>query len=128
MGSFISAVLGSIAAILLFGFLLSSLFMFIGARMAGVEKATFGRAMGAALVSSVVTWLFALLFSVVPGVGTVLGFLVGLLFALFVIMAVFATTFGRAFLTWIFNVLAQAAAVVLAIAVVGGGFAQFLAR
>jgi hypothetical protein len=117
----VETLLGIVVLVILVAVVLGALFMLIGAKMAGVgTNATFGRALGAAIACSLMTWIAAAVFSVVPVLGTALGFIIGLILSLMIIKAIFDTSFGRALLTWIFNILAQVVAAVAVI--VGGGF------
>lgn len=93
--------------------ILDSLFLHIGARMAGVRRATFGKAVKAAIACALSTLLLAFLFSVVPVAGTGLGFIIGLVLTVLVIQATYRTGFGKAFLLWLFNVAAQIAALLV---------------
>ncbi len=92
---------------------LDSFFLHVGAKLAGVRKATFGRAVLASIACAMSTLLLALLFSWIPVSGPGLGFLIGLVLTVVVLQAVYSTTFGKAFLLWLFNVAAQAAAVII---------------
>ena len=105
---------------------ISGLFVWLGARMAGVSDASFVRCTMIAVAASVVTWMCALLFSVVPFIGTLVGFVVGLLLTLAIIKMVLAISFGRAFLVWIFHIVAQIAAIVLAIVTFAGALVAAL--
>ena len=96
--------------------IISGFFMWVGAKMAGIPKATFGKAIGAAIAVSLATWLIAVVFSIVPFIGTIVGFIVGLLVSLFLIKSIFSTTMGKAFLAWLFNIFAQILAIVVSIA------------
>jgi hypothetical protein len=96
--------------------IIAGLFMWAGAKMAGIQNATLGKSIGAAIAVSLVTWIIAVVFSILPVIGTFIGFIVGLIIALFVIKSIFNTTMGKAFLAWIFNIFAQILAIVLSIA------------
>ena len=113
LGVAILAFLGVFVALVL----LDGLFMLIGARLAGLRNARFGKAVLAAIACSFVTWVLALVCSIVPVAGSIFGFLLGQLFSLLIIKAIFETTFGGALLTWIFNTLAQIAALIFVIVV-----------
>ena len=102
--------------------ILDSLFLHIGARTAGVRGATFGRAVKASIACALSTMLLALVFSVIPVAGTAVGFLIGLFLTVLVLQASYRTSFGRAFLLWIFNVAAQIGAVFLAVFLLTGVF------
>lgn len=100
--------------------ILDSLFLHIGARMAGVRRATFGTAVKAAIACALSTLLLALVFSVVPVAGTGIGFLIGLLLTILVLQASYSTSFGKAFLLWLFNVAAQIGAVLISVFLLAG--------
>jgi hypothetical protein len=110
----ISAALGAVFGIFFLAWALSAFFMYVAAKVSGVENATFGKAFLAALACSFITWFSAVIFSIVPVVGTILGIVIGVVLSIFVIKGVFGASFGRAFLVWIFNGLSQIAAVVIA--------------
>jgi hypothetical protein len=111
---------GALAALLFFvlGVLISAVFILIGAKLAKVQRATFGRAFGAALLVIIINFIVGFLVGVATGGNAIVGFIVGLLVNLFVIKGVFATSFGKAFLTWIFMILAQI--IVFAILAIAG--------
>lgn len=92
---------------------LDSFFLHVGAKLAGVRKATFRRAVLASIACAMSTLLLAVLFSWIPVSGPGLGFLIGLVLTVVVLQAVYSTTFGKAFLLWLFNVAAQVAAVII---------------
>jgi len=93
--------------------ILDSFFLHIGAKMAGVRRATFGKAVKASIACALATLLLAVIFSWIPVAGTGVGFLIGLALTILVLQASYNTSFGKAFLLWIFNVVAQILAVIL---------------
>ncbi len=93
--------------------ILDSFFLHIGAKLAGVNRASFGKAVKASIACALSTLLLAILFSWIPIAGTAAGFLIGLGLTILVLQASYSTSFGKAFLLWIFNVVAQIIAVVL---------------
>jgi len=99
---------------------LDSLFLHIGARLAGVRRATFYTAVKASIACALSTLLLAMIFSVIPVAGTGVGFLIGLLLTILVLQASYSTSFGKAFLLWIFNVAAQIGAVLLSVFLLAG--------
>lgn len=121
--------IGTLLGVLAVGFLIvvaiAGLFMWIGAKIARIEGATFGRSMWAAvaagLASSIVTLLLGILG--VPGVGAFLGILVDIL----VIKAIFQTTFLRALFCWVGYLISFFIAAFAAIALVASGGPQPLA-
>jgi len=92
--------------------ILNSFFLHVGAKMAGVRRATFGRAVKASIACALSTLLLAMIFSWVPVGGTAVGFLIGLGLTILVLQASYSTSFGKAFLLWLFNVAAQIIAVI----------------
>lgn len=102
--------------------ILDSLFLHIGARMAGVRNASFGKAVKASIACALSTLLLAVLFSLIPVAGTGIGFLIGLLLTILVLQAAYSTSFGKAFLLWLFNVAAQIGAVLITVFVLTGLF------
>lgn len=120
---------GTLLAVLAVGFLIVSaiagLFMWIGAKIARIEGATFGRSMwaavAAALASSVVTFILALFG--LPGVGAVLGILIDIL----VIQSIYQTTFLRALVCWVGYLVSFFIAAFVAIALVAAGGAKPIA-
>lgn len=99
--------------LVLFTVLLGGFFMWIAAKIARVKKSTFGRAILAAFVSSIVAIVVSFIFGVVPVIGNGLGFLLGLFFSILIIMWAFDTSFFKALLVWIFNIIA----VIIAVAI-----------
>jgi len=102
--------------------ILDSLFLHIGAKMAGVRRATFGTAVKASIACALSTLLLTLIFSWVPVAGTGIGFLAGLLLTILVLQASYSTSFPKAFLLWLFNVAAQIGAVFVSVFLLAGVF------
>jgi hypothetical protein len=98
---------------LVVGVLVAGLFMWLGARIAGVKQANFGRAVVAAVASWVVTGLCYGLAPVLPLVGVGLATVGAVLLSVVVIRAAFDTTLGKALLVWIFSLIVQVVAVLL---------------
>ncbi|MCF8228870.1 MAG: hypothetical protein K9G58_08575 [Bacteroidales bacterium] len=99
--SILTLLVGILISILVGGF-----FMWMGAKMAAVKNATFGRAVIAALWVALIMWIIPYIFALLA-IGTWFGWLVGLILALFAIQGVFATSFLRALLVWVFSIVAQ---------------------
>ena len=94
----------------------SAVFIWIGAKLAGIDGATFIRSFWAALVSSFLVWALTGIGAAVFGFGTIAGWIIGVLITLFVLKQIFDTTWGKAFLAWLFHGMAQL--IVLGIAAV----------
>ena len=113
MSIFASFGIGIIFAFILM-VIIGGLLMWVAAKIARVEKSSFGRAIAAGVAVSFVEIFVAFLFNLVPVFGNLFGFIVGLVISILVIKAVFATSFGKALLVWIFNLVAAFAAILLA--------------
>jgi len=124
----LASIVGALLSVFVATVIIGSFFMWIGAKMAGVQNAGFGKSILAAIATSVITIIISGVFSVVPVMGTVLGFLVGLLLSLFIIKAVYDTSFGKALLTWIFCIVAQIVAVIIVVALGIGTIGILLSR
>ena len=113
MGIFASFGIGIVFAFILM-VIVGGLLMWVAAKIAKVEKSSFGRAMAAAVAASFVEIFVAFLFNLVPVFGNLFGFILGLVITIFVIKVVFGTSFGKALLVWIFNLVAAFVAIALA--------------
>ncbi len=102
---------------------ISGFFVLLGAKMAGIEKATLGKSIIASIAGNIGYVIFATVFSLVPVIGTLLGFVVGLFVMLFIIKSIFDTTFGKAFLAWIFHFVAQVLVILAMIVLAAMGLA-----
>lgn len=104
---------GAGVLVLLVGVMVAGLFMWLGAKIAGVRRASFARAVVAAIASWVVTGLCYGLAPLLPIIGLGLATIGAILLSIVVIKAAFDTSFGKALLVWVFNLIVQAAAVLL---------------
>lgn len=111
----IGVLLGAILGILILDIIFSAFLMLLGAKLARIENATFGKSLLASLGSAIVTWLITTVFSILPGIGTIIGFLFGVLLSIFIIKSVYNTRMEKAFLCWIFNIIAKIAAIIIAL-------------
>lgn len=116
IGSIFLVVLGvfAIAA------LISTFFIWLGAKIAGIKDAGFGNSLLAAIGAAFVTWLISLIFAAATGIWAIVGFVIGLILSIFVIQGAYKTTFGKALLAWIFHVLAEIIAILIATATFAG--------
>ena len=99
--------------LLFFTICIGGFFMWIAAKIARIEKSSFGRAILAAVTSSLVSLIVSFVFGILPVIGNGLGFLAGLLVSILIIMWAFDTSLTKAFLVWIFNIVAVAIAVMI---------------
>ena len=105
----------------------SAAFLLWGARLAGIEKRSFGRAVGTLLLGGIASSLLTGILSVEPVLGTGLGLLLGFGVSALVMMALFDTTFAKALaatiLAWVLSLAVSAAVALIALAVFGLLFA-----
>jgi len=101
--------------------LITSVFIWIGALLAKVEGAGFVRSLAVAILNSIIGWITIVALGA-AGVPLPACLLIGFVITLFLIRAIFGTTWGKAFLTWLFALVAQ---IIVAIVVGIGGFAMF---
>lgn len=101
-------------AFLVLALLISAFFLWIGAKLAGIQGASFGKAILAALVSVVALALLQIVLSLIPRIGGTLGLLLGILVSIYVIKAVFDTGWGKAILAWILYIVAIIVAGIIA--------------
>lgn len=105
----------------------SAAFLLWGARLAGIEKRSFGRAVGTLLLGGIASSLLTGILSVEPVLGTGLGLLLGFGVSALVMMALFDTTFAKALaatiLAWVLSLAVAAAVALIALAVFGLLFA-----
>ena len=121
----IHGIIAAFVGLIILAALIAGLFMYVGAKLAMVEKATFGRAIMAAIGCSLASWLLTAVFSAVPLLGSCSGFIIGLAASLLVIKFAFETSFGKAFLVWIFHLFAEVVAVFLAVVTFAGALLSF---
>ncbi len=105
----------------------SAAFLLWGARLAGIEKRSFGRAVGTLLLGGIASSLLTGILSVEPVLGTGLGLLLGFGVSALVMMALFDTTFAKALaatiLAWVLSLAVATAVALIALAVFGLLFA-----
>jgi hypothetical protein len=111
----IGTIFGVIVGIMVLEVVISAIFLMIGAKLAKIEDSTFGKSVLASLGCALITWLVTVILSLIPVIGTLLGLILGIIFSLFIIKGVFETTMGKAFLAWVFNILAKVVAIVIAV-------------
>ena len=118
----ILAVVALTAAILLTWWFLSAAFLLWGARLAGIERRSFGRAIGTILLGGMAWFVVLAAFNAAPLVGTGLGLLLGFCVSAAVMTPIFDTTFGKALAA---NILAWLLPPLLIVGLVLLGFAVF---
>ena len=115
-GLLISSI-GIIIGVALLAAFIAGFFIWAGAKLAGIKKATIGKSILAAIACSFALWFLTGLIFPFPFVGFLLGHLV----CLWILQAIFDTTFGKAFLAWIFHFVAQVIAIIIGVLTFAGG-------
>ena len=121
--------IGTLLAVIAVGFLIvaaiAGFFMWIGAKIARIEGATFGRSMWAAVAAGLASSVVTLILSVfgLPGVGAVLGILAVIL----VLQSIYQTTFLKALICWVGYLVSAFIAAFVSMALVASGGAKPLA-
>ena len=120
----LAAVLAALG-LLLWLFVAAS-FLLWGARLAGIQRRSFGRAIGTLLLGGIASSILAGLLGVSSPTGPGLGVLLGFCVSALVTMSIFDTTFGKALaanvLAWVLSIV-----VMVAVAIFGGILLAFFA-
>jgi len=95
---------------------LSASFIWIGSKLAGIQKATFGKAFISALLSSVAVWSLTGYSAVYVGVESISVWLLGLAITVGILKFVYTISWGKAFILWIFTGIAHVIVGVIVIA------------
>ena len=107
----------------LFWLFLSASFLLWGARLVGIERRSFGRAIGTILLGHVAWIVVGALFHAAPVVGTGAGLLLGFCVSAAVMTPIFDTTFGKALaanvLAWLLPFVLLGGLVLLGLAATG---------
>ena len=109
-------------AAVLFWLFISAAFLLWGARLAGIERRSFSRAIGTILLGGMAWFAVLAAFNAAPLVGTGLGLLLGFCVSAAVMTPIFDTTFGKALAA---NILAWLLPPLLIVGLVLLGFAVF---
>jgi H+/Cl- antiporter ClcA len=81
----IDSTLLTLAITAIIAVLVASFFMWLGAKIARVERSSYGRSMVAAIAAAFVTWLISYVGAQIPSMPRVIGFVVGLVLTIVVI-------------------------------------------
>ena len=95
---------------------LSASFIWIGSKLAGIQKATFGKAFISALLSSVAVWSLTGYSAVYVGVESISVWLLGLAITVGILKFVYSISWGKAFILWIFTGIAHVIVGIIVIA------------
>ena len=117
-----AAVIGFVFGILL-GLFIQAAFLLWGAKIAGIENRTYGKALGTTILGLVASFVFSLVLRGAPVIGAVLGFIGGFLITALIMTGIFGTTFGKALaatvLAWFLGLVIIGGIVLIAILVAG---------
>lgn len=116
------AVVALVGAAALLWLFVAAVFLLWGARLAGIERRSFGRAIGTILLGGVAWGIVRAFFYAAPLFGTGLGLLLGFCVSAAVMTPIFDTTFGKALAA---NILAWLLPPLLAVGLALLGFALF---
>jgi hypothetical protein len=114
--------MGNAIILAIIAIFIASFFMWLGAKIARVENSTFGRSIVAAVASGFITWLLSIIFIQIPSMSNITGFIIGLILTIIVIKAAYGTSFGKALLVWIFQIISEVIALVIGIIVFSSAF------
>ncbi len=107
----------------------SASFLLWGARLAGIERRSFGSALGTTLLGGLASLVLAGVLGPATLAGPGLGLLLGFCVSALVMTAIFETTFGRALaaniLAWVLSLVVTGGFILLAAFVLGAAFAFF---
>jgi hypothetical protein len=109
--------LGTLVGVAVLAAFIAGFFIWVGAKLAGINNTTIGKSILAAIACSLSLWFLTGVFFFFP----VIGFFIGQFICLWIIKNIFDTTFGKAFLAWIFHFAAQTIAIIIAIATFATG-------
>lgn len=88
--------LAVVAAVALVGLFVQSFFLLWGARIAGIEGRSFGRALAVTILGGLASFAVSLVLALSGPVAPIVGLASGFLVSALVAMPIFRTTFGRA--------------------------------
>ena len=118
-----ASIIAIIAVSFLIGLFIATGFLLAGARIAGIENRSFGKAVGAVILGSKVGVILSLVLAAVPIIGPAISCLGGFIAQSLVMMGIFNTTFGKALiasiLSWLLTFVV-AGAIILIIVMLGG--------
>jgi len=116
----LAGALGAALGLLVLWVLFSAFFIWIGAKMAFIPKASFGRAVMTAIACGMGSFFLSGILLFLPGIGPLLGQIIGIVLSLFIIKAMFDTSFGKALLAWMFQIFAVVIALLVCFLTFGG--------
>ncbi|WP_048058160.1 hypothetical protein [Pyrococcus yayanosii] len=114
--------LGILAIIVfLVALFIAGLFMYLGAKLAGIEKASIGKGMLAVLAGSILGVIVGFIFGMIPILGMILGPLMAFIAYVWVVKAIFSTGWLKAFIATILAIVIEIVTFFLLGALLGAG-------
>jgi len=118
LGFVFTSIVAIVAAFILF-FVIEAFFIWVGAKLAAIEDASFGKAFISAIaIFIIVPIVSAVVAMVLPSVAA-LGAVVAVLLTLWILKSVFSTGWVRAFVAWILSIVGM----IVTAVIVGAAFA-----
>ncbi len=103
-------------------FLLNALFLLVGAKVAKIDGAGFGKAALVTLLGWILGFVASFILGFVPVVGPILGIIAAIVIIIFLIQKFFATTLGKAFLAWLISFVIMVVLMIILWVVLGAAF------
>jgi hypothetical protein len=99
-------------------------FLLWGAKLAGIGRRTYGKAIGTLILAGIASVLLSWPLSSLPIIGAVAGSLGGFLITALIMMALFDTTFGKALgatvIAWVLGIIVLGGIALLLVTLAGG--------
>jgi hypothetical protein len=100
---FVFGVISIVTAVI--SFVVGSLLVWLGASVAGIRNATFGKAAATALLASIVWWLSFALLGWIWCIGPIIACVISLFLSLGIVMAIFNCSARQALAAWILYII-----------------------
>ena len=107
--------------LLIIKILLGGFVMLLAAKIASVKDATFGKCIVASIAVGIMSFIVMLIFGLLPIVGHLFGLLLALLLSVFIIKGMLSTSFGKALVVWLFDLILSVILGILAAAFFAAG-------
>ncbi|NJE08294.1 hypothetical protein E3E31_07125 [Thermococcus sp. M39] len=112
LGPLIGAIgFGMFVVMFIIGLAVAAVFLYIGAKFASIEDASFGKA----IIAVVAGGILSLILSMIP----VLGWILGSIAYIWIIKTVFNTDWVKAVIAWLISIIAGVVVMVILMAIVG---------
>ena len=81
--------------------ILGSLLIWLGAHLAGIRNATFGKALAVAILAALVWWIVPGVFMIIPCIGKMIGVVLAFFISLGIVVVVLNCRLNQALAAWI---------------------------